>query len=192
MAQGHFGAGLLALAQEGQVQGGGGLAGLEHQRAHTLIQQGLHIEDGGPEGGVVIRSVQRQHLALLTSGIKHLLAQQTLDGIAGLVLFLRCIGDHHDVALNGILHRGGVAAVVGVYLPHRNVRVEGNVALRHDALGLRGQIARDDRVIGSESAYAHCSGHGQQSGRSSGTACSVLVQSHMSYPPVGGRPLRQR
>ena len=41
-------------------------------------------------------------------------------------------------------------------------------------------------VVGSESAHAHCSGHGQQSGRSSGTACSVLVQSHMSYPPVGG------
>ena len=58
VAQGHLGAGLLVLAQQSQVQGGGSLVGLEHQSAYALIHQGLHIEDGGAEGGVVIGDVQ--------------------------------------------------------------------------------------------------------------------------------------
>ena len=89
VAQSDPGAGLLILAQQSQVQGGGSLAGLEHQSAYALIHQGLHVEDGGAEGGVVIGGVQRQHAAFLTGGVEHLLAQQALDGIAGFALLHR-------------------------------------------------------------------------------------------------------
>ena len=41
VAQSDPGAGLLILAQQSQVQGGGSLAGLEHQRAYALIHQGV-------------------------------------------------------------------------------------------------------------------------------------------------------
>ena len=76
-----------------------------------------------------------------------------------------------------------VAAVVGVYLPHRNVRVEGDVALNHDLGRLRGQITGNSRVlgVGGKGTHAHGGGHGQQSGSSGSAAGSVLVQqSHSS------------
>ena len=190
VAQSDPGAGLLILAQQSQVQGGGSLAGLEHQSAYALIHQGLHVEDGGAEGGVIIGGVQRQHAAFLTGGVEHLLAQQTLDGVAGFALFHRrvrgqgsLVGDHHHVALNGVLHWGSVAAVVGVYLPHRNVRVESDVALNHDLGRLRGQITGNGRVlgVGGKGTHAHGGGHGQQRGSSGSAAGSVLVQqSHSS------------
>ena len=94
-------------------------------------------------------------------------SQQALDSVAGFAL----------------LHRGSVAAVVGVYLPHRNVRVESDVTLNHDLGRLRGQITGNGRVlgVGGKGAHAHGGGHGQQRGSSGGAAGSILVQqSHNS------------
>ena len=128
------------LAQQGKVQGGGTLLGGEHQRGHALIHQGLHILNGGAEGGGAVRHVQRQDPALLPGGVKDLTAQQALDGVPGFGGLCLVSGDQHDVALDGVTLRCAVAAVGGVGLAHGNVAaVQRDLTLKHHAFVLRGR-----------------------------------------------------
>ena len=183
MPQGDAGAGLLSLAQQREVQGGGVLLGHQHQRFHAVGLQSLHILDGGAEGGHLGGDVQRQHAVLLAGGVQQLFAQQTLDGVACLGLGgvgQLVAGNQHDVALNGVALRGTVAAVAGIFFAHGNITaVQCNVALHH--LLLRGQIAlHAGRIhLGGKSAHAqHSSGTHRHSSTAQGTDKLFVQQLH--------------
>ena len=186
MPQGDAGAGLLSLAQQREVQGGGVLLGHQHQRFHTVGLQGLHILDGGAEGSHLGGHIQRQHAVLLAGGVQQLLAQQTFDGVARLGLCgagQLIAGDQHNVALNGVALRGTVAAVAGVFFAHGNVTaVQCDVALHH--LLLRGQIAlHTGRIhLGGKGTHAqHGSGAHRHSGTAQGTDKLFVQHLHRKY-----------
>ena len=208
VAQGDLGGVVLALAQQGQVQGGGGLVGHQDHGAHPVVHQLAHFTDGGAEGGDILRDGEGQNLILHRGGIEHLLAQQALDGVSGRIgrvggdrrlrsLRIAGLGDHHDVALNGVFHRGGVAAVVRVTLGGSLciAAVQGDVALGHDALVLRGQIACYNSLVcgrfggrlSGKRTEAHGRHGGQDEGGGDGLTAKFRIQNlHGSYPPDSG------
>ena len=181
----------ISQTQQGKVQGGGTLLRGEHQRGHALIHQGLHVLNGGAEGGGAVRHVQRQDAALLPGGVKDLTAQQALDGVPGFGGFCLVSGDQHDVALNGVTLRCAVAAVGGIGLAHGNVAaVQRDLALKHHAFVLRGQVACNNGVIGGsrsgrllgKCADAHGDGKGQHQGCGNGLTAQHCIQNlHKKY-----------
>ena len=101
------------------------------------------------------------------------------------VVFCLVSGDQHDVALDGVTLRCAVAAVGGVGLTHGNVAaVQRDLALKHHAFVLRGQVACNNGVIGGsrsgrllgKCADAHGDGKGQHQGCGNGLTASMVFR----------------
>ena len=145
-----LGVGIIALRQQAQVQGGGGLFGLEHQGVDTVVHHGGQVLHGAAEGSHAGRHIQGQHRAVLPGSVQHLAAKQALDAVVQLQgVALSTVGaNEHDVALDGRAFRGTVAAVGGVLFANGHITVgtnEHDVAL--DGRACRGTVAAVGGVL---------------------------------------------
>ena len=183
-----LGVGIIALRQQAQVQGGGGLFGLEHQGVDTVVHHGGQVLHGAAEGRHAGRHIQGQHRAVLPGSIQHLAAKQALDAVVQLQsVALSTVGtNEHDVALDGRAFRGAISAVGGVLFANGHIAVgtdEHDVAL--DGRACRGAISAVGGVlftnghVGSKCAYAeHGNGTGSHRSGSQGTGNFMIQQFH--------------
>ena len=183
-----LGVGIIALRQQAQVQGGGGLFGLEHQSVDAVVHHGGQVLHGAAEGSHAGRHIQGQHRAVLPGSVQHLAAKQALDAVVQLQgVALSTVGtNEHDVALDGRAFRCAIAAVGGVLFANGHIAVgtdEHDVAL--DGRAFRGTVATVGGVlfanghVGSKCAYAeHGNGTGSHRSGSQGTGNFMILQFH--------------
>ena len=183
-----LGVGIIALRQQAQVQGGGGLFGLEHQSVDAVVHHGGQVLHGAAEGSHAGRHIQGQHRAVLPGSVQHLAAKQALDAVVQLQsVALSTVGtNEHDVALDGRAFRCAIAAVGGVLFANGHIAVgtdEHDVAL--DGRACRGTVATVGGVlfanghVGSKCAYAeHGNGTGSHRSGSQGTGKFMILQFH--------------